>query len=60
MQNYESKAGFISEMELDELVSNKTVGGATTVPCAIAIIGITLSAGICPTSACSKDCPWNN
>ena len=62
-KRYEEELGFISESELTDLVAEKSVGGATpaasTWPCVIAIVGITLSAGICPTSACTKDCPWN-
>lgn len=63
MNRYEVELGFIPEAELTELVSDEKVGGATpaasSVACLIAIIGITLTAGICPTSACSLDCPWN-
>lgn len=62
-KRYEEELGFIPEAELTELVSDEKVGGATPAAsswaCVIAIVGVTLSAGICPTSACSKDCPWN-
>lgn len=58
-KRYEEELGFIPEAELSELVSDEKVGGASSVACVIAVIGITVSAGICPTSACSKDCPWN-
>ncbi|WP_455119654.1 class II lanthipeptide, LchA2/BrtA2 family [Rothia dentocariosa] len=41
-------------VELDAVVHEEAAGGAT--PVIVGVIAITLSAGICPTSACTKEC----
>ncbi|TCP70221.1 class II lanthipeptide, LchA2/BrtA2 family [Baia soyae] len=46
--------GYIDENELNQLVGAGDVTPNSTWWCAT--IGITLSAGPCPTSACTKDC----
>lgn len=53
--------GKISEDELEVLAGEEAVGGATPVIVAtIAFVGttitVTLNAGACPTSGCTKSC----
>lgn len=53
--------GKISEDELEVLAGEEVVGGATPVIVAtIALVGttitVTLNAGACPTSGCTKSC----
>ncbi|MBF1197690.1 MAG: hypothetical protein HXM15_09700 [Fusobacterium periodonticum] len=55
--------GKINELELEQLVGdNQVVGGVspTIIPATISFVGVTitvtLNAGACPTSGCTKSC----
>ena len=55
--------GKVSEEELELLAGDEVIGGATPATIIIATIsfvgttiGVTLTAGACPTSGCTKSC----
>ncbi|MBR1692749.1 MAG: class II lanthipeptide, LchA2/BrtA2 family [Lachnospiraceae bacterium] len=57
----EKITGKITEAELEALAGEEVIGGATpvivaTIAFAGTTITVTLTAGACPTSACTKQC----
>lgn len=57
-KNKRDEMGYISEDELEELVSQENISGGTVATVLLGIAGITLTvAGMCGvTSACTKSC----
>ena len=56
MEKYNEFAGIVSENELDEMLDEDTVGGATSLPCITAVTALITCFANCPTTACSNSC----
>ena len=60
MEKYNEIAGLIPETELDDMVSDNTVGGSSWVCLGIAVVGgtiaVTKSWDFCPTNGCTDYC----
>jgi hypothetical protein len=60
----DNASGLIEEAELEALATGEAIGGtsnpipviATTFGIDVALFGVTLNGGACPTSACTKSC----